>query len=48
MKVLRLEGKLMAIKFNSWSIQNQNYNGEYSKDKKLRNALASCYMSLEN
>lgn len=37
----------MAIKFNSRPIKNQNYNGEYSKDQKLRNALASCYMSLE-
>lgn len=24
----------MAIQFNSWSTKNQNYNGEYSKDKK--------------
>lgn len=40
--------KLMTIKFNSWTIKNQNYIGEYSKDQKLRNALASCYMSLEN
>lgn len=38
----------MTIKFNSWTIKNQNYIGEYSKDQKLRNALASCYMSLEN
>lgn len=46
-KFLHLE-KLTAIKFNSRPIKNQNYNGEYSKDQKLRNALASCYMSLEN
>lgn len=40
--------KLLAIKFNSWPIKNHNYNGDYSKDQNLRNALASSYTSLEN